>query len=322
MFPHLHIMGLHIPMYSLMLVVGGLAYVIVLLITFTRWEKVQKETVYRLLIVSIFGAIVMAVSAFILNSIFHSIEEGRLVAGGITWLGGVLGAFPAMVFMIHAFVPEAKGRALYFFSLLVPGIVLAHAFGRIGCFFGGCCYGAPTDSWLGISFPEGSSAAEKYPSATGGSMPVLPTMLFEAIFELVLFIVMLATRKKTKKYSIEIYAIAYGVFRFTLEFFRGDSRGGTGFFLSPSQLMSIILWIGALLLILYRQGKIFKKLAKKCEEWQEEYKLDLVKKHEDRRCCAVLSATNAIRELHKLYEEGVLTKDEYEKTKAKLLERI
>lgn len=322
MLPYLHIGGLHIPMYSLMLAVGGIAYVAVLLVTFTRFEKVHKDTIRKLFLVSVIGAGALAVSAFIFNSLFHSIEEGRLVLGGITWLGGVLGAIPAMIVLLHFFVPEAKGRALYFFSLLMPGLVLAHAFGRIGCFFGGCCYGAPTDSWLGISFPDGSSAADKYPSVTGGSVPVLPTMLIEAIFELILFIVMMAARKKTKKYNIEIYAFAYGVFRFVMEFFRGDNRGGTGFFLSPSQLMCIILWIGACLLILYRQGKIFKNLPKKCEQWQEEYKLDLVKKKEDRRCCATLSAVNAIRELHKLHGEGILTKEEFENTKAKLLERI
>lgn len=322
MLPHLHIGGFSIPMYTLMLTIGALAYVIVMLITFTRFEKVQQETIFRLLIVSVFGGITMAVSAFILNSIFHSIEEKKLVLGGITWLGGVLGSFPMMVFLIHKFVPEAKGRALYFFSLLIPGIVLAHAFGRVGCFFGGCCYGMPTDSWLGITFPEGGHPAEHIIQKYGENVAVFPTMLVEAVFELILFIVMMVARKKTKKYNIEIYAFAYGVFRFVLEFFRGDNRGGTGFFLSPSQLMSMVLWIGALLLILYRQGKILKKLAKKCEEWQEEYKLDTIKKKEDRRCCAVLSATNAIRELHKMYEEGIITKKEYESTKAKLLERI
>ncbi len=323
MLPHLHIMGLSIPMYSLMIALGAVAFVIVTCITFKKFEKVKEETIYRLLLLSAVGLVIMGVSAFIFDAIFHSIEEGKLVYGGITWLGGVIGSFPAMIALIHFFVPEAKGRALYFFSLLLPGIVLAHAFGRIGCFFGGCCYGAPTDSWLGIVFPVGSSAANTYPDpATGKSLPVLPTMLIEAIFELILFIVMMSTRKKTKTYNIEIYALAYGVFRFIMEFFRGDNRGNTGFFLTPSQFMSMILWIGAGFLILYKQGKIFKKLAKKCKEWQEEYKLDEIKKKEDRRCCAVLSATNALRELHKLQEEGIITKEEYESTKAKLLERI
>ncbi|MBR2023973.1 MAG: prolipoprotein diacylglyceryl transferase [Clostridia bacterium] len=322
MLPNIHIMGFHIPMYSLMLAVGGVAYVIVLLVTFTRFEKVQKDTVRRLILVSVIGAGALAVSAFIFDSIFHSIQERKLVMGGITWLGGVVGAVPAMIALLHFLVPEAKGRALYFFSLLMPGLVLAHAFGRIGCFFGGCCYGMPTDSWLGIRFPDDSHAAAHVIKQYGANVAVLPTMLIEAIFELILFIVMMATRKKTKKYNIEIYAIAYGVFRFIMEFFRGDNRGGTGFFLTPSQFLSVILWISAVFLILYRNGKILKNLPKKCETWQEEFKLDLVKKKEDRRCCATISATSAIREVHKLYEEGVLSKEEYERTKAKLLERI
>ena len=322
MLPNIHIMGFHVPMYSVMLAVGGVAYVLVLLVTFTRFEKVQKDTIRRLILVSVIGAGALAVSAFIFNSIFHSIQERKLVLGGITWLGGVVGAIPAMIALLHFLVPEAKGRALYFFSLLMPGLVLAHAFGRIGCFFGGCCYGAPTNSWFGIIFPEGSHAAFHITQKYGANVAVVPTMLIEAIFELVLFIVMMATRKKTKKYNIEIYAFAYGLFRFIVEFFRGDNRGGTGFFLTPSQFLSVILWIGAVFLILYRNGKILKNLPKKCEEWQEEFKLDLVKKKEDRRCCAAISATNAIREVHKLYEEGVLSKEEYERTKAKLLERI
>ena len=322
MLEHIYVMGIQVPMYSVMLALGGIAYLIVMFITFTRYEKVQKDTLHRLFFVSVLGMAVMGISAFIFNSIFHSIAEKRLVVGGITWLGGVLGAVPATIAMLHYFVPEAKGKALYYFSLMMPGLVLAHAFGRIGCYFGGCCYGARTDSWIGIMFPSESHAAHNIIDKYGSNVAVIPTMLIEAVFELVLFVVMMATRRKTKKYNIEIYAFAYGVFRFIMEFFRGDSRGGTGLGLSPSQLMSIILWIGATFLILYRNGKIFKNLPKKCQQWQEEFKLDLIKKKEDRRCCATLSAVNAIRELHKLHEEGILSKEEYEDTKAKLLERI
>ena len=322
MLEHIIIMGAHIPMYSLMMAIGGIACLLVIFVTFTRYEKVQKDTLHRLFFVTILGAGAMGISAFILNSLFHSIQEQKIVIGGITWLGGVLGAIPATIALLHYLVPEAKGKALYFFSLMVPGMVLAHAFGRIGCYFGGCCYGMPTDSWMGIMFPPESHAAHKIMTQYGANVAVFPTMLVEAVFELVLFVVMMATRRKTKKYNIEIYAFAYGVFRFIMEFFRGDNRGGTGFFLTPSQLMSILLWIGATCLILYRNGIIFKNLAKKCQQWQEEFKLDLIKKKEDRRCCATLSATNAIREVHKLYEDGIISKEEYEKTKKKLLERI
>ncbi|MBQ8292152.1 MAG: prolipoprotein diacylglyceryl transferase [Clostridia bacterium] len=325
MFPSFTFAGIKVPMYSLMIAIGAFAYVLYLYFTFTRFEKVRTDTLNRMLFVSIAGFAILGISAFVFDALFHSIEEKKLTMGGITWLGGVIGAFPATIFLIHKFVPEGKGRALYFFSLVVPGIVLAHAFGRIGCFFGGCCYGMQVspDNIFGVTFPAHSTAAHKLGlGANGRSVPVLPTQLFEAVFELILFVVMLATRKKTKKYNIEIYCFAYGVFRFILEFFRGDSRGASGLGLSPSQVISILLWCAATLLILFRNGKIFKKLAQKCEQWQEEYKLDMIKRHEDRRCCAVLSATNAIRELYKLSEDGIITKEEFEKKKQQLLDRI
>ena len=58
-------------------------------------------------------------------------SEGRLVSTGV-WLPGTLGA-----------------------SLLRS---IGHSLGRVGCFFAGCCYGKPTDSWLGVKFPAAARA--------------------------------------------------------------------------------------------------------------------------------------------------------------------
>ncbi|MBQ8658202.1 MAG: prolipoprotein diacylglyceryl transferase [Clostridia bacterium] len=322
MLPHIHIMGFSIPMYSLMIFFGFIGFLILTYITFTRFEPVKRDTLMRLFLVSVVSFGVMGVSAWLFDAIFFSIEAGKLVSGGITWLGSVAGGFPTAIFLIHKFVPEAKGRTLYFFSLMMPGIVLAHGLGRVGCFFAGCCYGQVTDSIFGVSFPEGSSAAHQFPAADGSSLPVLPTQLFEAVFELIMCIVMLAGRKKFKNYNLEIWCFAYGLFRFIMEFFRADSRGGTGFFLTPSQFLSVCLWIAATLLILFKRGVIFKKLYAKGAVWREQVRLDAIKKKHDRRCCATLSAANALRELHKLHEEGILTKEEYEKKKKELVDRL
>ena len=72
--------------------------------------------------ISMFGFAILVLSAFVMNSFFHSIEKKRLFGGGITWLGGVLWAFPSMVVLIHRFCPKVKGKALDIFDLLVPGI--------------------------------------------------------------------------------------------------------------------------------------------------------------------------------------------------------
>ena len=314
----IHIAGIHVPMYSVMVFLGIVAFFITYFVIVEKKEGVERASSNRLLFSSALGIAVLGLSAFVFNSIFHSIEKGKIVLGGITWLGGVIGAFPVMVLLIHRLVPQAKGNALYFFSLLIPGIVIGHAFGRIGCFLGGCCYGKVTDSIFGISFPEGSSAANLYPAEGGGSLPVFPTQLFEAVFEFILFAVLIIFRKKLKKYNVEIYLIAYGVFRFIMEFLRGDDRGTTGFFLSPSQFMCIILLITAVLLILYRNNVIFKKLNEKCLVWQQEA-VQTTTGSPKKKADASLAT---LKELHSLMEAGVITEQEYQEKKKDILKRL
>lgn len=315
MLPAIHVFGIHIPMYSLMLILGIVAFIITYLVIVERVEKVDRTTSNRLLFTSALGIAVLGLSALVFNSIFHSIETGKIVIGGITWLGGVIGLFPFMIFAIHKLVPKAKGSAIEYFSLIIPGLVLGHAFGRVGCFFGGCCYGKVTDSIFGVVFPEGSLAALQYPAENGASLPVFPTQLFEAVFELVLFAVMVAGYKKFKKYNVEIYLIAYGIFRFLIEFLRGDDRGSTGFFLSPAQFICILILIAAVLLILFRRGIIFKKLYAKCAVWKEEAKSASTHKKGE-------VSLDTLKELHEMMEKGIITEEEYNEKKKDILNRL
>ncbi len=324
MFPVLYISEyIGIPMYTFMIFLGAILFLLVMYVIMFRREHVTSGTFKRLFFVSLPGGVMLYASAFFFNALFHSIEAGKLEIGGITWLGGVFGAFPFMVFLIHKFVPAAKGNALTYFSLMIPGIVIAHGLGRVGCFLAGCCYGSVTNSIFGVSFPADSHAAHQYPGGpNGGSLPVLPTQLFEAVFELALFLVMIIWYKKCRKHNIEIYFIAYGIFRFFMEFLRGDERGGTGFFLSPAQLLCVIMWIAAVILILFKNQVVFHKLYRKCEVWQAEVKVEAKRKRKEFGAKAAIAAMDALRELKTLYDDGIITETEYEEKRQVLMRDI
>jgi phosphatidylglycerol:prolipoprotein diacylglycerol transferase len=157
----------------------------------------------------------------------------------------------AMVFFfvwcrIHRERPLALADLM---STLVP---LGHAFGRIGCFFYGCCYGKDSDAWCAVVFPAGSPSWYEH----GRRMvSVLPTQLFEAAALLALFAALLAFwhRKTFMRGFGEgaltgLYMIGYGVIRFGIEYLRGDPRAAVGPF-SISQTISIALVVTGLVFI-------------------------------------------------------------------------
>lgn len=314
MLPRIEIGMFKIPSFAFMIWLGVIAFTLMTIYILEKKENIKKEITNRILIVCVIGLAALAGFAFLFNSLFHSIASGTLKLGGITWLGGVLGAFPLMVLCIHFLCPKVKGNALFYFNLLIPAIALGHAFGRIGCFCGGCCYGGVTDSVFGVVFPEGSLAATTYPAPDGRSLPVFPTQLFEAVFELLLFAAMMVFYKKLRERFLETYCFGYGIFRFLAEFLRGDNRGATGFALSPSQVMSIVLLLIGVLLVLYRQGRIFKKLAAKMQTYREETNVYGVNLRGE--------VNGVLKQMKNLQKYGMITEKEYTLAEQDLTARI
>ncbi|MBD3246550.1 MAG: prolipoprotein diacylglyceryl transferase [Candidatus Omnitrophica bacterium] len=151
---------------------------------------------------------------------------------GFVFYGGILAGSATCWLMtrIHhvPFLRLADSAAL--------GIPLGHAFGRIGCFFYGCCYGIPTDSVFGVQFPPDSPAGLS-------RHPVIPTQLISSMFLLFLFFVLFRVRKQ-KKFHGQLmlgYLLGYSLFRFLIEFVRGDPRGYLGPF-STSQIIACAIF--------------------------------------------------------------------------------
>jgi len=123
--------------------------------------------------------------------------------------------------------------------------VLCHAFGRVGCFLGGCCYGRETNSIFGIYYPM--------PHINGAievSTKVFPVQIYESLF---LFALFALVYKKTNN-AIVKYFFGYGIFRFGIEFLRGDDRGLT-VLISPSQWISLLLILSAIIILFFTWKK-------------------------------------------------------------------
>lgn len=154
---------------------------------------------------------------------------GFQFGSGMTFIGGLIGGVVCFMSVYFVFRKHYNTRLYEVISILPCSILVAHAFGRIGCLFAGCCYGKETDSFLGVTFPQLDS-------------PVHPTQLYEAAFLLVMFAVCsYLVLKKDYKHNLSLYLISYGIFRFLIEYLRGDARGELVGFITPSQFWSVFM---------------------------------------------------------------------------------
>lgn len=154
--------------------------------------------------------------------------------GGLVFYGGLLAAVPVGIWYVkkHS-LPVWKSADIF-----APYIALGHAFGRLGCFFAGCCYGAPCDGPICITFSDPHSLA---PLGT----PLYPTQLMEAGGELLNFAILTLVWRK-RRFDGQVfwlYPVLYSVLRFGVEFLRGDTARGVFFggALSTSQIASILI---------------------------------------------------------------------------------
>ena len=269
MLPDELFLGIH--MYGVMIAVGLLLAFVVL---FLYGKKIKMEQ--KLLDFTFYNGIVAIVAGFFFAAVFQGIYnaiagKGFSLTGGITFIGGLIGG--AACFLAGYFIIGKKYGKLSSITKVVPcSILIAHAFGRIGCLMAGCCHGAylGADPVVGGIYMQGTTHGWGY---------YVPTQLYEALFLLVVFaITSYLVIKKDFKFNLETYLISYGVFRFVIEYLRDDYRGTFLGILSPSQFWSVIMVILGIVLIIctiYKEPifkwlrKVFKK-EKGTEEKAEE----------------------------------------------------
>lgn len=187
------------------------------------------------------------------------------------WEGGlaVQGAIPTILLWFYFVTRFRKIPFRLFIDVATTYTPLMQTFGRVGCFFYGCCHGIPTSMPWGIRFPRvpwdlskpptGSTAymdhCNRYqdflPGVEHWSRPVHPTQLYEASFFVVLFVVMLRVRAHFgtgSGYTLAFYLMSYGVWRFFIEFLRNDSPMVCGGMMSEPQFYSIFILLSGMIM--------------------------------------------------------------------------
>jgi phosphatidylglycerol:prolipoprotein diacylglycerol transferase len=187
-------------------------------------------------------------------------------SGGVFY-GGFIGAVIASVIVMRIYrLPWWRTADAF-----APGIVIGQAIGRLGCFSAGCCWGKPTTLPWGVHFTArgheitgvpvtvsdlAGPAREVWAEKLGGLLAPLhlhPTQLYEAAAALAIFAVLLALRRR-RRFDGQIvlaYTALYAVARFVIEFWRDDPRGWV-WGLSTSQFIAVIIFIGAVIALIYR----------------------------------------------------------------------
>jgi phosphatidylglycerol:prolipoprotein diacylglycerol transferase len=162
------------------------------------------------------------------------------IAGGSVFYGGLIGGIIA-----GYIVSKKNSKYTVFFDISAVSIPLFHAFGRIGCFLGGCCYGI--ESTIGFRYTRN-------PIVEANGVIRFPVQIVESLFNIAIFIFLhyLLRGTKLKNKLLYVYLCMYPVGRFFLEFLRGDTYRGIWFSLSTSQIISILIISGLIIRFLYK----------------------------------------------------------------------
>ena len=250
--------GREIPIYGICFFAGIFAAAAVgVLLVGRQTDLPRYDVVYSAVYVMI-GAMIGSKLLFLLVSYREIIELqlplSAVIKGGFVFYGGLIGGAVGLLIYCRQF-HMILAPFLDIYAAVLP---LGHSIGRIGCFFGGCCYGIPYRGWGNVVYRE---TVGNTPLHT----PLLPIQLIESGCLFLLFTVLLVVfiRKPFSGLCLKIYIFAYPLLRICLECFRGDRERGILLGLSTSQWVSIGILVSAAGILLWRRSNGRKKIKEK-----------------------------------------------------------
>lgn len=226
MYPYIHII---LPSYMVMALIGGFFAVCFIFSRIDKYEILFTDFI-KMFLLCMIGGVVGSKVLFAITQIpwlikHFSIENMILLIpqSGFVFYGGLFGVIFTLMFLTRN---DADMRKKVF-EISVPAMPLFHAFGRIGCFLAGCCYGKKLFTPIVIGTIEFAR---------------IPVQIIESMAEFILFIVLFILSKKNRDIDLlRIYLVIYAVIRFADEFLRGDKIRGIYGGVSTAQWISLII---------------------------------------------------------------------------------
>lgn len=161
MLNNLQIGPITIHMYGLMVGIGFAAAYFICCMR-ARKKGLSEDILWGILLCAVLGIVTGSRFLYYLvsipqirkdPSILWNFKNGYVVYGGIIF--GVLYGY--------LYCRKKQVSFLKYFDLVMPSVAAAQGFGRIGCFFAGCCYGRQTDSWFHIIYTHSDFAPNHVP---------------------------------------------------------------------------------------------------------------------------------------------------------------
>ncbi len=220
--------------YGFMIALGVLAAVL-----FLSREAPLKgynyEKVLEIIVVTALAGMVGARILFIVLDWEWFVQDWSRIfqmrGGGLSFFG----AFAGGLMVLWVYTRLQRIDFLNFADFLAPYLPLGYAFGRVGCFLNGCCYGTVSDvPWA-------------LPAALVDDLPRHPVQLYAAAGSLIIFFIMkyLQRRNYFRGFNLLSVIMLYGLLRFSVEFFREEEPLFQ--VLSPAQVFSAFLVLLSLL---------------------------------------------------------------------------
>ena len=172
----------NIPIYGLLLIGGTLAGIT--LNTVLNYMELKSSNKKNIVISEI---LLSLVCTFCVGSLFTAVTSG-FSNFGFSSIGGLIGMYVAYSILSKMCVQYESDKAVLLsnFMLVIP---LIYSLTKIGCLFGGCCYGVEYSGLCHIEY-LGNVAVE-----TGAIGERFPVQLAESITFMILFVTYCVLRK-------------------------------------------------------------------------------------------------------------------------------